>query len=90
MSPSDALHLRMAFADDPIAEFVDQPTKVLIGVRKIDDADFLVVKLSWRKNLDGGCILKRACLCNTGSSAGARIFTPAPCLAPHPFPGRGG
>ena len=38
------------------------------------DTDFLAVKPSWRKNLDGGCVLKRTFRCDTGSSVGARIF----------------
>ena len=72
MSPQGQPHLRRAFADDPIAEFADQPTKALIGVRRVGDTDFQAVKLSWRKNLDGGCVLKRACLCDAASSVGER------------------
>ena len=74
--PSETLRLRRAFADDPIAEFPDQPTKAHIGVRRVGNTDFLAAKLSWRKTLDGGCILKMTCLCDTGSSVGARISHP--------------
>ena len=45
----------------------------LIGVRSVGNTDFLAVKLSRRKNLDGGCILKRTCMRDTGASVGARI-----------------
>ena len=90
--PSETLRLRRAFADDPIAEFADHPANALIGVRRVGAADFLSVKLAWRKNLDGGCILKRTCLCDAGASVGARIRPPppSPYFAPHPLPNRGG
>ena len=74
--PSEALLLRRAFADDPISEFVSQDEKALIGVRSFRGTDTLIIKLSWRKNLDGGCILKRTCLCNLGSKVGDRICPP--------------
>ena len=71
--PPDAPQLRRAFADDPISEFVSQEEKALIGVRPLDKSVALVIKLSWRTNLEGGCILRRPCLCNHGSSIGIRI-----------------
>ena len=52
--PSEALQLRRAFADDPIAAFITQSEKALIGARPFGRTDALVIKLSWRKNLDGG------------------------------------
>ena len=74
--PSESLQLRRDFLDDPIAEFAAQDEKALIGTRPFDGADALGIKLSWRKNLDGGCILRRTCLCNIGSRLGARIPPP--------------
>ena len=74
--PSEALQLRRAFADDPISEFVFQEEKALIGVRPFEGSVALIIKLSWRKNLDGGCVLRRPCLCNLRSRLGARICPP--------------
>ena len=74
--PPDPRHLRKEISDGTIAEYVAQLTKALAGVRKIDGSDLLIIKLAWRKNLDGGFILKRPCLRATNSSVGARIFPP--------------
>ena len=84
--PPEALQLRMAFADDPIAEFVTQDEKALIGARPFEGADALVIKLSWKKNLGGCCILRRTRLCNLGLRLGARIWPPPP---PPPPPASG-
>ena len=73
--PSEALILKRAFRDDPISEFAPQDEKALIGVRKFKGVDTLVIKLGWRKNLAGGCILRRVCLCDE-SSLGRRICPP--------------
>ena len=60
--PSVALHLRMAFRDDPIAGHVGQSEKALICVRAFKGRDALVIKMAWRKNLEGGCVIKRTCI----------------------------
>ena len=61
--PSEALLLRMAFRDEPIGEPVNRPEKALAGVRSFKGVGALVIKMSWRENLEGGCILKRTCIC---------------------------
>ena len=74
--PSEALTMKRAFLDDPIGEFVPQADKVLIGVREWKGVECLIVKMSWRKNLGGGCILKRPCLCNDDNPKARRICPP--------------
>ena len=74
--PSEALQLRRAFGDDQIAEFITQNDKALIVVRPFERTAALIIKLSRRQNLDGGCILRRPLLCQTGSKSGARICPP--------------
>ena len=62
MIPSEALPMRKAHRHERIEEFIPQNDKVLIGVRPCSKIDCLIIKMSQRKNLSGGCILKRACL----------------------------
>ena len=81
--PSEALLLRRAFADGPISEFISQDEKALIGVLPFRGTGALITKLSWRGDLEGGCILKRTCLCNLGSMVGNRISPSTPYMAPH-------
>ena len=73
--PSEALQLRRAFRDDPISGPVGQPEKALIWVRVFKGSDALVIKMDWMGNLEGGCILKRTCICSPGFSQVA--FPPA-------------
>ena len=61
--PSETLMLVRAFGDDPILEFTKQKPKALIGVREMRGAQLLVIKFRFRKNLPGGCILRRPCIC---------------------------
>ena len=65
--PSEALVMRHAHPEGRISEFVAQQDKVLIGVRKFQSLDALIVKMNQRKNISGGCILKRPCLCFDGN-----------------------
>ena len=73
--PSDALLLRRAFSDDRVGDFVPQSGKVLIGVRPWKSIDCLFIKMSRKKNLAGGCILRRPCLCGD-PCAKARALSP--------------
>ena len=61
-APSEERWLRRANADDPIADFVPQESYALIGVRKFNPFDALVIKMAYRENLDTRRILKRLCL----------------------------
>ena len=61
--PSEALTMKRAFRDDPLTEFVPQTDKVLIGIRTYEATDLLVVKFAYRKNIRGGCVLFRPCIC---------------------------
>ena len=54
MVPYEAILLRMAFRDDPIGEPVNQSDKALVGVRSFKGAGALLIKMDWRKNLEGG------------------------------------
>ena len=62
--PSETLCLKRAFFDDPLTEFVPQTDKALAGIRRHSDRDVLVLKFSFRKNIRGGCVLLRPCLCD--------------------------
>ena len=78
-APSETLQLKRAYATDLLDDFSPQEDKALIGIRFSDGSPFLVAKLSWRKNLVSGCILRRPCFC---SLSGSR----APLLCPvHAF-----
>ena len=74
--PPDALFLRRAFSNDRINEFVPHADKALIGTRTSQDVDCLVIKLSRRKNLAGGCLLRRPCICSIKSASGRRLCPP--------------
>ena len=78
--PSDALQLRSAFHDDPIADPVAQSEEALIGVRTFKGQEALVIKMAWRENLEGGRILKRTCICSPDHSQ---------MVPPHPPMGSG-
>ena len=74
--PSEALLMLRAYSDDPIEKFVPQADKVLIGTRSWRGIDCLIVKMSWRKNLSGGCILRRPCLCGDKNPRAQKICPP--------------
>ena len=74
--PSEALCMRQAHDSERLADFVPQGDKVLIGVRVCGGAPCLIVKMSWRKNIPGGCILKRVCLCSDSSRRARKICPP--------------
>ena len=65
--------MRRARPSDRISEFVPQGDRVLIGVRDFQGSACLVVKMSQRKNLPWGCILKRVCLCHDPSPQARKI-----------------
>ena len=79
--PSEALCLRRARDSERLADFVPQADKALIGTRICGGATCLIIKMSWRKNLPGGCILKRVCLC-ADSSRRARKLCPLTGFGP--------
>ena len=61
--PSETLHLRKATKYDKLLKFEPQEQKVLMGIQRMDDTEVLVAKFRFRKNMRGGCILIRPCLC---------------------------
>ena len=71
--PSGALVMRRAFPEGIISERVAQKERALIGVRKFHSLDALIVKMTARKNLTCGCILKRPCLCQDGNPQASKI-----------------
>ena len=76
MGPSEALCLRRARDSDRLADFVCQDDKVLIGTRICGWATCLIIKMSWRKNLPGSCILTRLCLCSDDSRRARKLCPP--------------
>ena len=76
---SETLHLRRAYSADRLTEFTPQVEKALIGVVEADVHLFLVAKLTRRKNLASGCILRMPSFCGLVSSK-----SKAMCLA-HTF-----
>ena len=74
--PSDALPIRKAHRKERLEEFVPQSDKVLIGVRPCAKIDCLIIKMTNRKNLTGGGIIKRVCLCQDDSPRAHRICPP--------------
>ena len=74
--PSETLQLRRASPTDDLEGFTPQLEKALIGVRIIDGQQFLVAKLTTRKNLASGCILRRPCLCQLAAREAANLRPP--------------
>ena len=73
--PSETLQLIRAPATAPLLKFIPQVPKVLIGVQTFEQIEVLVIKFKYRKNIRGGCILLRPCLCNEPKMA-ARALCP--------------
>ena len=61
--PSESLQLTRAYRNDEINACSPQREKAIIGIRTSPDGCILVAKLKWRKNITGGCILRRPCFC---------------------------
>ena len=79
--PSETLVIRRAYADDPLTEFIPQPDKALMGIRTYKEHQMLVLKFSFRKNIRGGCVLFRPCLCSE-QKARARTLCPVHSIWP--------
>ena len=79
--PSETLRIQRAFFDDPLTEFVPQPDKALMGIRQHSDREMLVLKFSFRKNIRGGCVLFRPCLCSEKDQR-ARTLCPVHAIWP--------
>ena len=79
--PSETLQLVRAYRGDEINAFSPQKEKALIGIRTTPDGCFLVTKFKWRKNITGGCVLRRPCFC-TGGRPAARACCPVHVLWP--------
>ena len=88
--PSEALFLRRAFSGDRINEFSPQNDKVLVGVREFKGCGCLIIKMTWRKNLEGECLLRRPCLCEESLGGGRRLCPPHAFLATRGVAGRTG
>ena len=71
--PSEALILQRASKNDEIELFTPQREKGLISLRRTPQGLMLIVKLSYRKNMPGGCIMRRPCFCKLGSKNAARL-----------------
>ena len=61
--PSETLQIRRAYHDDPLTQFVHQEDRALMGIRKYENNELLVLKFARRKNIRGGCVLFRPCIC---------------------------
>ena len=73
--PSETLQLTVARHDEKLLQFKPQGPKAIIGPRTYNDTTALVIKFRFRKNIRGGCILIRPCLCAMVSQAN-RTFCP--------------
>ena len=71
--PSETLQLVRSYNTDELEAFTHQQEKALLGVRTIGGEPFLIAKLSTRKNLSSGCILRRPCFCNLRASTAQAI-----------------
>ena len=65
--------MHRAHSSERLDEFVPHHDKVLIGVRQCSGVDCLILKLAWRKNLAGGVMLDRMCLCADPSHQARKI-----------------
>ena len=74
-APSEAIQLTIANPNEKLLKFSPQCPKALIGPRTYRDTTALVTKFRYRKNVRGGCILIRPCLC-TMVSPPNRTFCP--------------
>ena len=79
--PPGTLQLHRAYRDDRLAEFSPHAEKSLVRVRPIDGADYLVVKLSSRRDLTFGVIINRPYFCRLDSDL-ARLAFPLHSLWP--------
>ena len=71
--PSETWKLRRAYNTDGLQGFTPQLEKALIGSRAIDGQEFLLAKLTTRKNLASGCILRRPCFCQLVARKAAQL-----------------
>ena len=75
-APSDALAARRAFADDPLLGFAPKRGKALMGARGYKQADILVLKFDFRKNIRDERILKRPCFLSERNPLARLLFPP--------------
>ena len=80
-APSEALRICRAFFDDTLTEFVPQPDKAMMGIRKHSDREMLVLKFPFRGNIRGGCVLFRPFLCS-GEDDRTRTLCPVHAIWP--------
>ena len=73
--PSETLQLTVAKPDEKLLRFIHQGPKAIIGPRTYNNTTALVIKFRFRKNIRGGCILIRPCLCTMASPVN-RTFCP--------------
>ena len=79
MVPSETLQLRRSHRDDRPTEFPPQIKKALIGARLVKGRPFLAAKLSSRKYMTCGVIMKRPFFCGLNADT-ARLVCP---MRPH-------
>ena len=73
--PSETLVLEVADPSLKLTDFVPQDPKAIIGTDMLNQTPVLVIKFRYRKNIRGGCILIRPCLC-AETHATARALCP--------------
>ena len=73
--PSETLRLEKAARHDKLLTFEPQQEKALIGPATLNQTPVLVIKFRFRKNIRGGRILIRPCLC-AGARSDARALCP--------------
>ena len=74
-APSETLQLTIASPNEKLLKFNPHGPKALIGPRTYRDTTALVTQFRYRKNVRGGCILIRPCLCAMASPP-TRTFCP--------------
>ena len=79
--PSETLHLMRGYSDGPARVSPDQSGKALIGARETPAGFSLVGNRMVRRNLKGGCVIRRPRLCPSGNQAAISNF-PAHALWP--------
>lgn len=71
--PSETLQIRRALPPGALDTFPPQPEKALIGFRLVVGIPFLTSKFHRRKNLTGGCSLRRPCSCSLAAARAASL-----------------
>ena len=71
--PSETLQIRRDYRGDGISAFSPPSEKAMVGIRESPDGWFVIRRLKRRKNLTGGCALRRPCFCSVDRPAAATL-----------------